>query len=510
MTRLSPTRATDRARPAVALDVGAMLVLGSGWAALTAASGALLAALAPPTGMVGWIALAVAATLVGLALLSGLRQVVIVAAAHSRWPSPSPQPSPVVSDARVALLYPTADDFRADVIRRSATQSHPGTRVVVLDDSQQPEVRARVSALAAEGAIEVHRRTTRTGAKAGNLNAWLASHAGEVDYVVVLDADQEIGPEFVAVALARFAAHPEAAVVQGRIRSRSGDTSFARDFSGLFTRHADIKLAARSVLGLVDFFGRGAMLDAAALRQVGGFPEVVMEDTALTVELERRGRRVVAAPELLSIEDAPVDHTAFAVQFGKFAEGALQLLVRSRRSLLDPRLSVLRRVDLTLELLIPVLAALVPLALFGYAVVAAVTGAAAFPWQLGLPLAVLSVVPLLPEALHRCRARGLRSGLGFAVRASMLYASVGVVAARAVVAVALSGRARFRITPKERAGGSASVIVRRRALEVVVALLALVVAVLWAGRPEIATPFVVIAATALAFGWRDAVGERIG
>src|SRR5690606_39555705 len=103
-----------------------------------------------------------------------------------------------------------------------------------------------------------------------------------------------------------FASQREAAVGQGRIRSRGGDTSFARDFSGLFTRHADTKLAARAVLGLVDFFGRGAMLDVAALREVGGFPEVVMEDTALTVELERRGRAVVAAPGPVSLEGAPV------------------------------------------------------------------------------------------------------------------------------------------------------------------------------------------------------------
>lgn len=507
MTRIGPTRAAVRPRPApLALDGAALLVLGAAWTALAAGAGLVLAALAPPVGPVGWASLLVTAALVGLALLSGLRQVAIVAAARTRHGAPPPPMA--APDARVALLFPTADDFRADVVRRSAMQTHPRTRTVVLDDSGDPEVRARVDALAAEAGVEVHRRSSRSGAKAGNLNAWLAEHGGEVDYVVVLDADQEIGEDFVAGAIARFEAHPHAAVVQGRIRSRDGDTSFARDFSGLFTRHADTKLAARAALGLVDFCGRGAMLDVAALRAVGGFPEVVMEDTALTVELERSGRSVVAAPELLSVEDAPVDHTAFAVQFGKFAEGALQLLVRSRRSLVDRRLGVLRRVDLALELLIPVLAAVVPLALFGHAVVAAITGAAAFPWQLGLPLAVVSLVPLLPEALHRSRAEGLRAGLGFTVRASMLYASVGVVAARAVVAVAVSGRARFRITPKERAVGSASIVVRRRALELVVAVLATAVAVLWAGRPEIATPFVVIAATALAFGWRDAVGER--
>ncbi|MGM1030391.1 MAG: glycosyltransferase family 2 protein [Actinomycetota bacterium] len=509
MTRIGPMSAPTRARSNPVAAVAAATVLVIAWASLAAGAGVLLAVLAPPPTAVGWVALVVTAGLVGLALLAGLRQLVLLIAAHTARAPGAPALSPTAG-ARVALLYPTADDFRADVVERSMRQTHPRTRTVVLDDSRLPETRERVGSLERRGAVEVHRRADRSGAKAGNLNAWLDAHGHEVDYVVVLDADQEVDEGFVTGALSRFAAHPEAAVVQGRIRSRTGETSFARDFSGLFTRHADTKLAARAALGVVDFCGRGAMLDVAALRDAGGFPEVVMEDTALTVELERRGRAVVAAPELVSIEDAPVDHAAFAVQFGKFAEGAVQLLVRSRRSLFDTRLRVRRRIDLALELLVPVLAAVVPLALFGYAVVGAATGAAAFPWQLGLPLAALSLVPLVPEAVHRCRARGVPAGLAFTVRASMLYASIGVVAARAVVAVAISGRARFRITPKERAGGNASVVVRRRALEVVVAVLALAVAVLWAGRPEVAAPFVVIAATALAFGWRDAVGERVG
>ncbi|WP_072314467.1 glycosyltransferase family 2 protein [Agrococcus sp. Marseille-P2731] len=508
MTRVG-TAATSRARARPLAAVAPVLVLLTAWSSLAVGAGVLLALLAPPAGALGWGALVVTAALVGLALLAGLRQLLLLIAAQVHRAPPAPRLLPAAG-ARVALLYPTADDFRADVIQRSARQTHPHTRTVVLDDSSLPETRERVGALARSGGIEVHRRGDRTGAKAGNLNAWLDAHGDEVDYVVVLDADQEVGDGFVSGALARFAAHPEAAVVQGRIRSRSGETSFARDFSGLFTRHADTKLAARSALGVVDFCGRGAMLDVAALRDAGGFPEVVMEDTALTVELERHGQAVVAAPELVSVEDTPVDHTAFAVQFGKFAEGAVQLLARSSRSMFDTRLRVRRRVDVALELLVPVLAAVVPLAVFGYSVVGAATGVEAFPWQLGLPLAALSLVPLLPEALHRARTSGIIRGLAFTARASMLYASIGIVAARAVVAVAISGRARFRITPKERAERRASVVVRRRAPELIAAGVAIAVAVLSAGRPELAAPFIVIAATAIAFGWRDAVGEPAG
>lgn len=506
MTRLAP-RATA---PATTRPAGAALaVLLLAWAGAASAAGAALAIAAPPASPAGWALLPLVAAVVGLALLVGLRQLVLVVAAllPTRRAAAPPLPDPA-PDARVAILYPVADDFRADVVRRSARQTHPGTRVVVLDDSRDPAVGERIAALGASGVVEVHRRADRSGAKAGNLNRWLERHGHEVDHVVVLDADQEAEPGFVAGALARAAAHPEAAVVQGTILARASATAFSRDFAGLFERHAAVQLAGRARLGIGAFCGRGALLDVAAVRAAGGVPELVMEDTALTVELARQGRAVVAAPELVTVEDAPIDHAAFAVQFGKFTEGAAQLLVRSRRAVVDRRLPVRRRIDLQLELLVPIAAALVPVALCAWALLAAATGAPAFPWQLGLPLAALGVVPLLPETAHRIRSRGPVRGLAFGLRASMLYASVALVAARGLAAVAVSRRARFRITPKVRVGGDAAALLRRRALELAAAAAAIALAVLWAGRPEAAMPVVAVAVAAMAFGLRDALDAR--
>lgn len=507
MTRLAPRAVAPAATRPAGTALAVLLLV---WAGASSAAGAALATAAPPASPAGWALLPVVAAVVGLALVVGLRQLVLVVAAllPSRGSVAAPPSAGAASDARVAILYPVADDFRADVVRRSARQTHPGTRVVVLDDSRDPAVGERIAALAAEGVVEVHRRADRSGAKAGNLNRWLDRHGHEVDHVVVLDADQEAEPGFVAGALARAAAHPDAAVVQGTILARASATAFSRDLAGLFERHAALQLAGRARLGIGAFCGRGAMLDVAAVRAAGGVPELVMEDTALTVELARQGRTVVAAPELVTVEDAPIDHAAFAVQFGKFTEGAAQLLVRSRRAVVDRRLPIRRRIDLQLELLVPIAAALVPVALCAWALLAAATGAPAFPWQLGLPLAALGVVPLLPETAHRIRSRGPVRGLAFGLRASMLYASVALVAARGLAAVAVSRRARFRITPKVRVGGDAAALLRRRALELAAAAAAIALAVLWAGRPEAAMPVVAVAVAAIAFGLRDALDAR--
>lgn len=505
MTRIErPPRASTARAPRAAQAVPLLTLALAGCTALAALA---LAHLATPSSTLGWVALAIAAPVIGLALLSGVRQLVLLVAAWraSRAPLPIAE---APGDERVAVLFPVTDDFRADVVRRSAAQSHARTRTVVLDDSSLPQTRARIEALVAEGGIEVHRRADRQGAKAGNINAWLDRHGHEVDRIVVLDADQEIPADFVAGALARFAAHPGAAVVQGSITTRAGDSSFVRDFSGLFSRYAGAQLAGRKALGVSVFCGRGAMLDVAAVREAGGFPELVMEDTALSVELVRRGHEVVAAPELRSVEDAPVDHAAFAVQFGKFVEGAAQLLARSSGSLVDARLGPVRRADLVLDLLVPVLAALVPVVLFAFSLVAAATHAPAFPWQLGIVLGAFGLAPLLPEALHRARSRGVLSGLAFTVRAAMLYASVSVVATRALVIVVVLGRARFRVTPKAGSGATVLAVVRRCGLEVAVAGAATGVAAIAVGRPEVALPFVAIAAAGLAYGWRDALELR--
>lgn len=524
----APAGTSSAVLPALALALawGGLAVLA--WLGLTAAARPSTAAL--------WVTTPLAAGAIAGAWLVGLRAALLLAASYrrrhpsvgSRAREARPDLEQALDSVVVALLYPTADDFRPEAVRRSMRQSHRRVRTVILDDSRTSGARAAVDAFAAScapGSVEVVRRAGRQGFKAGNLNNYLRHHADGVGAVAILDADQEVGPDFVRVALCHLHAYREVAVVQGEIRSRPGGTRFVRDFRGMFDAHLRAMSAGRSWFGIATFAGRGALLDVTALREAGGFPEVVAEDAALTLELARRGRTVRYVPDLVSVEDAPADYTAFAVQLGKFSEGAMQLLGRGRSLLFDSRLRAARRLDVFVDLAGPLVGAAMTVSLFAFALAAAAGRAPGLPVPVGASLGILGTVPLLPEALRQFRrvgrsgrlrrsgrrgsasatassvARSVAGATIFLVRGGMLYASVAVVALRAVLRVAAGNRARFVVTPKQSAGPGLRSTLRRRRPELTAASAALVVAVLLTGTVAPAGVFCAVAVTAVGFSW---------
>jgi hypothetical protein len=489
---------------------GPALALAVSWTVLSAAAWLVLAGATRPASPLTWTTTALAAAAIAAAWLVGIRAVVLLIAATRRsHPSVGRRariPRPELDDLVVALLWTTADDFRADAVERSMCQTHPRTRTVVLDDSRGATARAAVDVFAARteaagaaGAVHVVRRTDRRGFKAGNINNYLRHHADGVDAVVIIDADQEIGPDFVRTALRHLHATPRVAVVQGAIRSRRGETRFVRDFRRMFDTHLRAVSAGRARFDMAAFAGRGALLDVRALRDVGGLPEVVTEDAALTLELARRGRTVRYVPDLVSVEDAPTDYTAFTTQFGKFTEGAMQLLGRDRGLLFDARLRPARRLDVFLDLVSPLVGAVMLVSLFGFALAAAAERMPGIPVPLGASLGILGSVPLLPEAIRSVRRGGpVRASL-FLLRGGLLYASVAIVTLRAVLRVALGIRARFVVTPKSNDRAGLHTVVRRRRPELAAAAASILVAVLVTGTVAPAGAFCVVAATAVGY-----------
>lgn len=491
--------------------LGPALALAVAWATLATVAWLVLAAATRPATPTTWTTTTLAAAAIAAAWLVGVRAAVLLVAATRRsHPSVgmrARRPRPVLDDLVVALLCTTADDFRADVVERSMRQTHPRTRTVVLDDSRDAANRAAVDAFASRtaaavspaGAVQVVRRADRTGFKAGNINNYLRHHANGVDAVVILDADQEIGPDFVRAALRHLHASPEVAVVQGAIRSRPGETRFVRDFRRMFDTHLRAISAGRAWFGMAAFDGRGALLDVRALRDAGAFPEVVTEDAALTLQLARQGRTVRYVPDLVSVEDAPTDYTAFTTQFGKFTEGAMQLLGRDRSLLFDTRLRPARRLDVFLDLASPLVGSTTMVALFGFALAAAAERIPGLPVALGASLGILGSVPLLPEAIRSVRRSGPATGCLFLLRGGLLYASVAIVTLRAVLRVGLGVRARFLVTPKTNDRAGLRTAVRRRQPELAAAAASILAAVLLTGTVAPAGVFCVVAATAVGY-----------
>jgi heme exporter protein D len=394
---------------------------------------------------------------------------------------------------RVALLFCVADDADVRSVEQSARQD-VGVDVVVLDDSRDPAVTARLAAAAAAHGWTVIRRSERRGFKAGNLNHGLGVMRGRYDAYALCDSDVVLPSDFVRRTSLSLA-DPTVAVVQAQPVARRGDTWFARYFGPLLDSHLSVTRRGREAAGVVAFLGRGALIRAAALDDVGGVPETVAEDLALTVSLRRRGWRLVNTDVEFS-EDYPIDYRSFRTQMRKTAEGAVEFLRghvrRERRRGLPGR----EACDLLLETaLLPVTAVAGVVALVSGAALAA--GGYPPPVGVAVASALAALAPLLPEAVRRGRARGVAAGAVFLVVAGALYASTMFVVLSAVLRTLAGRRAVFRITPKRAARPAQLLGMLQPELVLVPAVAGL--AVLVSGAPVSALAPVGALALALAF-----------
>jgi len=352
--------------------------------------------------------------------------------------------APASTSLRIALLYCVADD--ADLAAMAASMRQDvAVATVILDDSRTAAARARIDAFAAHHGCRVIRRVDRSGFKAGNLNHGLTALRGRFDAYLLCDSDV-ILPEDLARVCAAALADPTVAIAQAAPLARAGSTWFARYFGPLLGTHVGVTRAGREARGVAIFLGRGALVRASALDDVGGVPTAVAEDLALTVALRRRGWRVVNVDAQFA-EDYPVDYRSFRTQMRKTTEGAVEFL----RGHLRP--GRLRGVpgrearDLLLETaLVPAAALAGVVALVSGAVLAA-TGTPAPLW-VGAVAVAGAAMPLLPEAVRRVRARGFAAGLVFTALGGALYASTMFVVLGAALRTLLGGRAVFWVTPK--------------------------------------------------------------
>ncbi|MGL4339344.1 MAG: glycosyltransferase family 2 protein [Rhodoglobus sp.] len=452
----------------------------------------ILYASAPFATVWHWILGIALSLLIGTLVMGAIRNTVMVLGFLLLRHRPRLDVSPVrdLRSARVALLYCTANDFDGEALMRSMEQSHH-VRTVILDDSTDPDVIARIDDFALSNKAQVVRRVTRSGFKAGNINNYLRLHPDENDFVVILDADEIIPRDFVQSALAYFARDAWVGIVQGEHRARPARTTFSKNFMGMFNTHMRVSMLSRPALGFSYFMGRGAMISMECLRATEGFPELVLEDVALSLEARKKGYIIVYSNALVSEEDFPIDYFAFKKQWGKLTEGLMEIAPRAGRSLFDPRLCVRERLDLAIEVFSTPAAGLLAILLF----VAGVSGfgpagGPALPFALGIFLAVAALIPLLPETLRVLGSAGAVQAILFLVRTSLLSAALVFVVLVAIFRVSVTGKSRFTITPKKPDQHDLVTVLSRNSIEVLCALAASIISLLLTGSLTPAIGFI--------------------
>jgi cellulose synthase/poly-beta-1,6-N-acetylglucosamine synthase-like glycosyltransferase len=232
---------------------------------------------------------------------------------------------------KVAILYATMNDIVPECLL-SVRQTYPSD-VYVLDDSSDAGARMTVDRIAAERGYTVVRRNERRGFKAGAINDWSSRYGSSYDYIVLLDSDSYLPPDWVGEAL-KHAEHPanqDVAIFQGLINIWNLDTKFVRTLApmsavGQFVWESHLA----NDLDAVFCYGHNFMARASALKEIGGFVEgYVSEDFATAVALAARGWHSRFVP-LHTYEAMPENIRGFIKRQNKWTRGSMEFFAFAR------------------------------------------------------------------------------------------------------------------------------------------------------------------------------------
>lgn len=259
-------------------------------------------------------------------------------AAAERALDATPPSTPSSPTPRVLVLLATCREPPRLVIRTlDALAALPQRDLsVVVVDNNTPDpalwrpVEAHVERLGARfDFIHVDRLA---GAKAGALHLGLA-HAGDADFVAVVDADYAVHPRFLTDALAAFASAPP----------RTGFVQHPQDYRDLPRRapavHAELgdffatTLRAAERLGAPLPTGTLTVYRREALRAVGDFGRAtsITEDAEIGVALLAAGWTGRFIPRARGAGVGPLSLRCLRTQRRRWAAGNRQVLAASRR-----------------------------------------------------------------------------------------------------------------------------------------------------------------------------------
>lgn len=242
---------------------------------------------------------------------------------------------------KVAILYTTMNDVVPESLS-SIQQTYPSD-VYVLDDSTDSQKRGIVDDIVRKHGFTLLRREQRQGFKAGAINNWIRTYGTRYDYIVLLDADSYLPPDWIKEAL-MYAEHPANSGVstfQGLINIWNLDNRFVRTLAPLHVFGQDIwEKRLANHFDAVFCYGHNVLMRMSHVIEIGGFVEgYVSEDFATAARLaSQKGYKSRFIP-LHTYEAMPENIRGFIKRQNKWTRGSMEFFSFARQ----PNLSFLQR-----------------------------------------------------------------------------------------------------------------------------------------------------------------------
>jgi cellulose synthase (UDP-forming) len=195
--------------------------------------------------------------------------------------------------------------------------------IYLLDDGRKPATQA----LAAQLGVRYITRENNAFFKAGNLNNALRRHVAE-DFVLVVDADFALHPDFIQRTLPLFH-DPRIAAVQTPQVYSNEETLFAKGSKYLQNLFYTYLQPGKHLLNSAFCVGTNVIFRKKALADVGGIAELEhSEDIFTTINLLEHGYRVAFLNEPLAVGLSPTSLISFYTQQYRWARGGMLMLLK--------------------------------------------------------------------------------------------------------------------------------------------------------------------------------------
>lgn len=354
------------------------------------------------------------------------------------------------SNAKILLLYCTYNDFNANALFKSMQQDYKNFETIILDDSSDIKYIQKINKFAKTKNIKVVRRQEKKGFKAGNLNNFLKNN-NDYDYFVVLDSDEIIPNDFIVKSLKYFKFYNNVGIVQAGHISTRNRNSFMKKFYYGVNSHWETFQNIKSLYGFSFFLGHGAMISKKSYQLTNGFPEIVAEDLAFSLEVRRHNLMTIFAPNIICEEEFPISYQAFKTRQIKWTFGSLEFLRKYFFSFFRNKynLSKSEKYDLLLSST-TILFTFLSLFFFNiyFIVIPFIGGHIYMPWWTILITTLFFLSPMLNDLYHYLWNMSFLKLINYLFHSFLLYGSVFVISIQSIFLSFCGKKARFIVTQK--------------------------------------------------------------
>lgn len=357
------------------------------------------------------------------------------------------------ADDRILLVYCTCNDFDGTSLEKSMQQKYHNFRTVILDDSNNEEYKKAVDKFASKHKLEVVRRESRIGFKAGNINNYLMREnvKNTYDYVVILDSDEILPNNFITECLKYFYAHDNIGIVQANHISTRNRNFFMKLFHVGVNSHWPTYQTMKHFYGFSTMLGHGAMIKRECYESAGGFPHLVAEDLCLSIEAREKGYYVAFAPNIICEEEYPIDYIAFKKRHSKWTQGNLEFIKQYTGKIVKSKMKWYEKMDIVLFTYNLPLTAIFACFLFANLIIAPSLyldlGRVYSIWML-IPTIIFFFSPMLNDfIIWSCKLNPLRNLIYF-ICVVILYGSMLTTSLISAILGMFGKKAKFIVTPK--------------------------------------------------------------